>query len=353
MGASEKIPALLRFRPVYEGGPGAGPWLISSLGRPGLDQRDAAASIEFSQDPSRPSAVLEGPLAGRRVIGLAADFGADLVGPMGLSLIEQGLAFTARLVAADAADLPLRLLRPAAASAGAAEAVPAEAVAVLEARPGAMVYYGRRRDLGAGRFSTLLMKNPGAEILEGHPAQSGQAFAVPAGMPYVLGRGVMAYVAGVEASSGKAVKAGAGLITEPAPVSRVFIRGLGFLDGMNAVTWLVAAGPLAVARLDLRAEWEDEWKGGGPRPGFVLLTGLSGRALLTGAGETETIARGVTVMAAASCRCFRLNPGPEGASILKTWLSDRAAEIERPLLQRGLTRKEIEGLYGANERKRR
>ncbi len=344
MAASEKIPALLRFRPVYEGGPGAGPWLIESLGRPALERREAAASIEFSLGPERPSAVLEGPLAGRSMIGLAADHGAELVGGTGVSLLDQGLHFTARIAAADAADLPLGLLRPAASS-GAPGNAPAEAVVVLEARPGAMIYYGRRRDLGASRFATMLIKKPGAEILEGHPAASGQAFAVPPGLPYVLGRGVMALVAGVEASAAKAGKAGAGLVTDPVPASRVFIKGLGFLDGMNALTWLVAAGPLAVARLDLRAEWEEEWKGDGPRPGFVLLTGLAGRALVTAAGETETIARGATVMASASCRRLRINPGPEGASILKTWLPDREAEIERPLLERGLTRKEIEGLY--------
>jgi hypothetical protein len=341
-----KAPRLLRFSVGYERGRGAGRWLAESLNRAALGAPEASASVEFSLDPDRESKALEGPLMGRGARSLAAEFGADLAGAQGLALMEHGLALTARFMAADAEDSALRLLKPAAGGKVKEPALgPMEAVMVLEARPGAVIYYGRRRDLAPERFATMLIKGEGTDMLERHPAESGQVFLAPAGMPYALGRGVMAFTVSLEAAEPKEGKA-AGLISSPVLASRLFVKGLGFVEGMNAVTWLWAAGPLAAARLDLRAEWEDEWKGEGARPGFILLTGLFGRGLLTAAGETETMERGKTVLVSAGCRSFRVNPAPEGAAIIKTWLADREAEVMAPLLKSGLTRREIEGLSG-------
>ena len=340
-----RLNSLLRFQELYEQGKSGGPWLGESLGRALLGNTLASASLEFVMGPGGGSKVAEGPLAGRSVGELIADYGEDLIGRKGLELMENGLGLEIKFAAADFSDLPLRVPEK------------LEAVIILEARPGAVLYYGRRRDLKEETFRTLLLKSPGPEVLQDHPADSGQVFLAPAGFPFVLGRGVMAYVVSVKAPGRKKPRFGAdkktksswarsGPMTAAIPPSRFFIKGLGFVEGKNAVTWLYASEPVCTARLDLREEWNDLGEADGPRPGITALTGVFGRALLTAGDETETLERGATVMISAHCRQFRINPATEGAVVLKTWFADREREILQPLMRRGLSRRELEGLYG-------
>jgi len=137
-----------------------------------------------------------------------------------------------------------------------------------------------------------------------------------------------------------------GAATVGVPSERLFVTGLGQIVGMNASAWLYSTDVFCTVRLDLRSAWEDQGTASHQRPSFVALTAIQGSALLTSETDTETIAAGQTVIASARCANFRINPAEGGASILKTWLPDHAAEIERPLSRQGATQREIEALYG-------
>jgi hypothetical protein len=112
---------------------------------------------------------------------------------------------------------------------------------------------------------------------------------------------------------------------------------------LNAVTWLFMTAHTATVRLDLRAPWEETERS---CSSFRVLTGLQGHGLITSGLETETLSRAKTVVVSAACPHFRVSPGPEGLSLLKTWLPDHQTECERPLLAEGVSQREIEGLYG-------
>jgi hypothetical protein len=335
------LPKLLRLEPVYETDRSSGPWLLESLGRPGLSERSASASVELSTGRKSGCRVLEGPLSGRGLAGLIMDFGEELAGPLALELIDRGFLFEVRFSAADTDDGPLGMLRP-----GGHDDMTAEAVLVLESRPGAFLYCGRGRNLPKERFAAMLGRSPGLEALAEHEAEAGLAFAVPERMPYALGRGVMAHVATVKPARSGNKASFREALGDTAPRSRLFIRSLGFIEGGNSTAFLYRAGPLCTARLDLREQWSDDAAGEVFRPSFLVLTGLHGRALLIADDDTEAMERGRTVLVSACCRELRINPGPEGAVILKTWIADHDVEVEGPLLDHGITRSEINGLFG-------
>jgi hypothetical protein len=344
------LPSLLRLRVSYEDRPSGGPWLLDWLERPRLERSAAAASLEFSSDPNRPLRVAEGPLAGETWPELAARFGERLLGRCLLELKERGLSLDVRFVAAEDMDAPVRLiLSPAAGDSGA----PAlEAVTILEARPGAAVYAGRRRSLPEDRFLSCLRSGPGPELLQEHAAEPGSSLLFPPGLPYVLGRGVLAHAVTLRRTErgeaeGRACAGikgpAAAVLRAPLLYSRLAAKSRGWLDGLNAVTWLYAAGPLCTIRLDLRAGFTF------PRPALsspVIVTGIHGRALLFAGAEMETVAKGRTVVATAACPSLRVNPETGGAALLLTWLADPATERDQALLARGLSRREIEGLMG-------
>lgn len=345
MSASVHLPSLLRLRECYADRPQGGPRLLDWLSRPRLDRAAAAESIEFSTDPARRLVIAEGPLAGESLAALLDRFRDELGGRLLAELLDRELDLETRFACADAADFPVRALL-------AGKDPVAEAVTVLDAAPGACLYAGRRRNLPEDRFVSCLRQDPGAELLQEHAAEPGSALLLPAGMPWVLGRGALAHVAAVKRAEGGAVEGRncAGLRGPAAEAlrasvhfSRLLAKSRGWLDGLNAVTWLYAAGQLCSARLDLRAAMS--WP---RRPGesLTVVSGLSGSALVFAEGQMETLGRGRTVIVSADAASLRLNPESGGASVLVTWLAEPGPERDAPLLAHGFSRREIAGLAG-------
>lgn len=344
---AKTLPCFLRFGHAYETRPHGGDWILESLGRSLPDKDTASASIEFSTAPAREMTVMEGPVAGSSWAELAFRFGDDLLGARGRALLDGGLDFEVSFVAADIGDSPICMIG----SSGSGSSGQMGAMVIMETRPGAVLYYGRRRNLAEDRFIACLRKSHGPEILQEHQAESGGVVLIPPGLPYAPGRGILSYM--VSAEKAEAAKRGGrrsgtrvkgNVLTTPISTARAYIKTRGRLQGTNAITWLYASELFCTVRLDLRSEWADA--GPGVRDSFVVLSGVQGRALVLGDSETEVIDRGTTLVVSASCKSFRINPAEEGAVILKTWLADPGSEIEKPLREHGCSRREIEGLYG-------
>lgn len=351
--AGEGPQFLFRFEPSLESGPGAGSWLRELLGRASLEPADAVSSLELETRPGSRLQVMEGPAAGRSFFELASELGPGFAGLRGEQLAALGMGLSLRLSAYETGDSPVFMIRPGPAPSKRSAPTPGAALVILEAGPGAKVYYGRRKSLSEDRFRSLLLKGPGLEILEERPALAGQTLLVPPGLPYALGRGLFVYEAAVEVAGREARSRGLKIsdlgprarhaVTAPAPRSRLFVKGRGLVQGMNAMAWLYAMSHVCSVRLDLREEFEENRPEG---ESFIALTGLRGRALLMAGGEISTIAPGDTRLVAANCPRYRIAPESEGAAVIKTWLPDPVDEIEKPLRNYGLSQREIQELYG-------
>jgi hypothetical protein len=337
------VPHFLFFRERYVGGADADRWLAERLGRTRLGAEPGWASVEF--DTSAGCVVNEGPEADRNWPELIGRYGPDLAGSKGLELAERGLTLGVAFAGAPAGS-PVLVLREGPAERDKKGAGPGAAWVVLEARPESRNYCGRRRGLSEAEFVAQFRRWPGVEALEDHRAEPGQTVVAPARLPHALGKGVLAYYVAVKAAGDPgAVMANRAQdpLTVAAPAERMFVQGIGYIEGMNAVTWLCAQAMSATVRLDLRAPRAETMR---PGSSFIVLTTLRGTGLITSGDETETLSPARTVIVSAACPSFRLSPGPEGLSILKTWVPDHAHDIEAPLLAQGVTRREVEGLYG-------
>jgi hypothetical protein len=334
---------LISFQPRYHGGPEAGEWLARRLARPGLAGGAGWASVEFATDEHAVAA--EGPHADRTWPELTARFGADLAGSKGLELAERGLVLSVAFAGAPAGS-PVLVVREAPARGDKQSLGPAAAWVVVEAQADSRNYFGRRRGLADSEFVAQFRRWPGVEALEDHRAESGQVVVAPPRLPHALGKGVVAYYAAVRTQGDEGVMSPTRTLdplTAAASEARLFVRSIGYIEGMNAVTWLCAASHFAVVRLDLRAPRQERMR---PGSSFVVLTALQGTGIITSGAETETLAPAKTIVVAASNDGFRLSPGSEGLSVLKTWVPDHASEIEQPLFDQDVTRRELEGLFG-------
>ncbi|MFO8056353.1 MAG: hypothetical protein R6V10_03560 [bacterium] len=350
----KSLPPILRFKEQYEHGPGEGQWLLEHLDRPKLGVDAASAGLEFSTHPWPGLEIAEGPLAGRTWPELLKDFGERLAGESGMWLYGGGLGLEVRLRAAEHVPSSLRMVEPATTRQRPRKAPrPLLALHVIEARPDSCIYFGRRKNLEAERFKSLLIKSPDPELLQEIPAQAGTVLLAPAGFPYALGAGVLAYEVLVEPEKTEAparvsyTRVARHLVIEPLPRQGAPVAPLGYIEGQNAFTWLYASSTAATMRLDLRSQWRE-----GPGMGFAVLTGVYGRALVVSGECTETISKGRSLVLPAERPAVSISPEAGGASILKTWLPDVKKEIEKPLRERGITQREIERLYGFFGRER-
>ncbi len=344
-----KTPALMTLAPRYLAGRGGGPLLAERLKRRADAPPSAWASLEFSTEASAGTSAADGLEAGVNLADLDREARDALFGSLASDLARAGLSFDSRVVTFSGKDAPILMNPPGEGDDKKGLSLVKSMVYVLEARAGAKIYYGRRRDLGEEEFLSSLRKGPDPGLLQEFKAEPGQVFSAPAGMPLAMDKGVLAVICGAHHQGAPLADAGIekvgvkGIITVSIAPSRLFINGLGYVDGPNFVTLLFAAESFAGARLDLRGEYEESLR---PGSSFTLLTGLGGRALVTAAGEVEPIEEGRTALVSAASDGFRVNPEPPGASFFMVRLIEPEADLEAPLTEKGFTRREIESLYG-------
>jgi len=348
------LPFILRFDEQYEEGPGSGEQLFDALDRPRLGREGACSSLEFSTHLWPGLAASEGPLQGKTFQELMKDHGERTAGSTGMWLYGGGLGLEVRFRSAEKSPSALRIVEPGTGRPRPRKAPrPVMALHVLEANPASVVYFGRRKNLEPEQFKSLLIKDPHAELLREFPAGPGMVLLAPAGFPYALGPGVLAYEVLVEPektgppSRPSYTKIARWLVTELVPPRRGPVSPLGFVEGANALTWLYASSTAATVRLDLRETWRE-----GPQESFAVMTGIFGRALVVCGDFTETISKGKSLVLPAGRPVVEISPEKGGASLLKTWLPDVKKELEKPLRERGITQREIEGLYGFFGRER-
>jgi mannose-6-phosphate isomerase-like protein (cupin superfamily) len=344
---------LLKFHELYEYENWGSEYLGKALLRSTFLNGLASSSIEFSTCPSSDLKIMEGPFVDEFVSVLGDDHPEQFLGKRAVDYMGDELCFEARFMGTDLSATPVYIFEPDISGSGKKDkSGSAAGIVIVDTFAGSKIYYGKRRNLEDKKFSSLLRISPDLDILQEYSVGPGQAFVVPPGLPFALGSGVLAYVVSVHSKNtpcltrllaGRStVKKGGSMVTSlTLPPKKLFIEQRGWIEDQNAVCWLLAAGGFGVMRLDLRAKWKLQNNGA-----FSIFTCISGTALLHADDELESISQGKSLVVNANCQDIQINPGPEGAVILRSWFPDFIGEMEKELGQKGFSAREINGLFG-------
>lgn len=180
----------LRFRPLFVDKPWGGR-KIAGLGRdlPGPPQRPVGESWELVDLPGRSSVVADGPLAGRTLRDLFDSDAASLMGDLrptpegGFPLLVKYLDARENLSVQVHPDAAYAAAHPGARS-------KTEALYILDAEPGAVVYRGVKPGVSPQQLRRDAESGNIVDDLIATPVKAGQCLFLPAGTCHAYGAGV-------------------------------------------------------------------------------------------------------------------------------------------------------------------
>ncbi len=189
----------LTFAPVLKPYTWGGRKLDELAGR-AIPAGKIAESWEVSGHPNGETAVLEGPLAGRSLAELQADYGADLVGTRNRQALER-TRFPLLIKLLDANEWLSVQVHPGDdyALRHEGDLGKTEMWVVLQADPGAELLFGLERATDRDQLRRAIVENRLESLLHRLPARAGDVFFVPAGTVHALGPGL--FLAEIQQSS--------------------------------------------------------------------------------------------------------------------------------------------------------
>lgn len=152
-----------------------------------------AESWEVSGHPDEPSVVDRGPLAGRDLPGLVAEYGIGLVGRRGARAVERG-TFPLLVKLLDASHALSVQVHPDDAYAAAhlpGETGKTEMWYVVETGPGARIVHGLQAGIGRAALRRAVAEGRAQDVLGRVPVRPGDAVMVPAGTVHGLLSGIV------------------------------------------------------------------------------------------------------------------------------------------------------------------
>jgi len=187
----------LRFEPVFKervwGGRGLSRWF------PDLPEGPIGEAWVLSDHPQGRTLVANGPLAGRTLQDLIAEFGEALLGTRGAQGGPGRFPLLFKLLDCQD-DLSIQVHPPDDyAGLPPGELGKTEMWVVLDAQPGAQVVYGLKAGVTRESFAKAIQERRTMEVMRQVPVRPGDVLYVPAGTVHALGKGLM--VAEIQQSS--------------------------------------------------------------------------------------------------------------------------------------------------------
>lgn len=188
----KKLPAFLRFSPIYKDYLWGGDRIPARFGRRGAPAV-CAESWEISAHPDGDSAVADGPLAGRTLSSLVTEFGRDLLG----SRAPSATRFPLLCKIIDARQSLSVQVHPSPSDPGADPAeYKNECWHCLDADAGTTIFAGLSESIrDAGALRRLALEDPKAlaGALLRHAPKVGETLYIPAGLVHAIGAGALVY----------------------------------------------------------------------------------------------------------------------------------------------------------------
>ena len=192
MATSHTLSAPLTFSPRLKHYMWGGRRLTDLLGRD-LPDGIVAESWEVSGHTSEPSIVNRGPLSGRDLPGLVAEYGVSLVGTRGLEAAERGVfpLLVKLLDATHALSVQVHPDNRYAAAHNLGEPGKTEMWYVLHAERGARIIHGLRAGIDRAALRRAVSRGTVPDCLNRVPVEPGDAILVPAGTVHGILSGVV------------------------------------------------------------------------------------------------------------------------------------------------------------------
>jgi mannose-6-phosphate isomerase len=317
----------LVFSPVYKDYLWGGHRIPDTYGRAGAPAV-CAESWEISAHPDGESVVATGPFAGRGLAGLAAEFGAALLGTGAPDPARFPLLF--KLI--DARDRLSVQVHPNAASAALTGGEPkTEMWVVLDRDPGASLYAGLAEGVTPASLRAALADGSAASQLVRLPVEPGQALFIPGGLVHAIGAGCLIYE--VQQNSNTTYRLfdwkRAGADGKPRPLHieesfktidwalrppRMATPAANGGDGANRWSDVVSCGFFTVRKLELEGKQQVAADG----TSFHALFVTSGRISVTAGGERVTLGAGASALIPAAAAGYTLEPDATATLLITT-----------------------------------
>ena len=313
----------LTFRPVFRSYIWGGRRLGEVLHKPIGDEDRYAESWEVVDHGADQSVVAQGPLEGKSLAELIADYGSEIYGeaihredsfPLLLKYLDCNRVLSVQVHPDDAygqqMDPP--------------DLGKTEAWYVIDAEPDAKIYAGLADGVDREAFATAIRTGRVADVLHEIPAKAGECIFIPAGTVHALGAGIL--VAEIQQSSDTTFRVfdwdRLGKDGRPRPLH---------VDQALEVTDY-QSGPVEPQRPQLKSDgterlvacdkfFLDRIRGVEPRTidgqgKFLILTTVAGGGTLTYQDEPIKMPLGQTVLVPAACRDLEYVPFSDGATLL-------------------------------------
>ncbi|MBN1877570.1 MAG: hypothetical protein JXA33_25330 [Anaerolineae bacterium] len=317
-----------------------------------------AETWEVCDRPGESSIVINGPLVGKTLHTLIAEYGEALLGQD--IITKCGIRFPLLIKFLDASNVLGEQAHHSdalAAKHGLDDPGKTEAWYMLKTRPGATIHCGQRDD-------TVTSQTIHDALLDGTIRNEMREYAVQPGDAFLLYAGTMHYSAGgvlfYEIMQNSDVYIGLRLPdTELSDAEReakvrdlregihlepgfeVKIPPVTIREGGNARTFVFACTYFALERLDLHQPYLLECDG----ERFFVLSQIEGTSTLIWENYQEHLEPGHTSLLPASLGIVQIKPG-QSCALLKTYVPNLEQNIIRPLRQAGIPQQAILGLGG-------
>lgn len=303
------------------------------------------------------SVVSNGKHKGKRLDKLIEEYGRELLGS---SLKDKDIAkFPLLIKIIDASDVLSVQVHPQdeyAALHENGELGKTEMWYVIDAKPGAQLYFGIKAGTGFDEFREAILNGHLEPYLCPVDIKKGDVLYIPAGMVHAIGPGIL--ICEIQQNSDTTYRVfdwnrldnegnqrelhidkALDVIDFEGLHSSEKTKGIDVKEKNGIRTYLAACPYFAIEKLDIKGSIEEEANG----EKFHILTVIEGQGCIDYDGEMQTFKRGDSIMIPACLGDYSINGE---YTLLKSYIPDKEKDIISPLKAKGFSLKDMEAIAG-------
>ena len=227
---------------------------------------------------------------------------------------------------------------------------------IVDAMPGAHLYYGIKPGIGAHEFGKAILNGDVEPYLCSVGVKKGDVLYIPAGMVHAIGPGIV--ICEIQQNSDTTyrvfdwnrigddgsprelhVEKALDVIDFDGRHSRQKAKGIEIKEGDGSRTYLVACPYFAAEKLDIKGRVKEMANG----EKFYILTVIEGQGCIDYNGGTQSFKQGDSIMIPASLGHYSIDGE---YTLIKSYIPNREKDIISPLKEKGFSLKEMKAIAG-------